>query len=189
MAIGDAHFDTAPLQVTQFEADIRIADQTSKLWLEKGGGYNTGESYALAHLFASKKIKADAWEKRRRKGFLFTMGDEPPLPVTKLQAQSFLGIDIREDLTAEQCAKMASEMFEVFHIVLINEGFARKSPDMVVKAWEKVVPQRVILLQDVAKLGETIISTIKACSLSAGRSVAVSNQWHSRSSQAVARLA
>ena len=44
MALGDIRFDQAPLQVSQCEADIRIADQLTDLWLESGGGGNDTES-------------------------------------------------------------------------------------------------------------------------------------------------
>lgn len=161
MAIGDANFDQAPLQVTQFEADIRIADQTSQLWIEKGGGFNSGESYPLAHLFAAHKVVSDAWDKRRKKGFLFTIGDEPPVDVTPEQAKQFLGINIKAKLTPAECAALALERFEVFHVILVNEGHAALHRDAVLKAWEAVLPQRLILLEDITKLSEAVVAAIR----------------------------
>jgi hypothetical protein len=179
MAIGDAYSDKAPLQVTQFEADIRIADQTSQLWLEKGGGINGGESYTLAHLFAAKKVVADAF-KRGQKGFLFTIGDEPPVGVTKKQAKDFLGIDISSDLSAAQCAALAMDHFHTYHVILTSEGYcASGGREAVLKAWEKVLPQRLILLDDITKLSEAVVAAILiadgASKASTCKSVAVAN--------------
>ncbi|MBY3150896.1 hypothetical protein HFO56_00440 [Rhizobium laguerreae] len=198
MAIGDAYSDEAPLQVTQFEADIRIADQTSQLWLEKGGGINSGESYALAHLFGAKKVVADAF-KRGQKGFLFTIGDEPPVGVTAKQAKDFLGLDIGSDFSAAQCAALALDRFETYHVILLNEGYcASGGRDAVVRAWEKVLPQRLILLDDITKLSEAVVAAIRigdgASKASTCKSVAVANAVGSlvdrgKPSGGVARLA
>nr|WP_250808106.1 hypothetical protein [Neorhizobium tomejilense] len=198
MAIGDAYSDTAPLQVTQFEADIRIADQTSQLWIEKGGGINSGESYPLAYLFAARKVVSDALARRKRKGFLFTIGDEPPVGVTKEQAKTFLGIDIAKDLTAAECAAMASESFEVYHVILVKEGYSARNPEAVLKAWEKVLPQRLILLDDITGLSDAIVATIRIADgerkAAVSKSVVVANAVRSLAERAapktgVARLA
>src|SRR5713101_1766112 len=47
MAVGDANCDAAPLQVSQFEADNRIVEQLTQIFLEHGGGGNNFESYNL----------------------------------------------------------------------------------------------------------------------------------------------
>jgi hypothetical protein len=198
MAIGDAYSDKAPLQVTQFEADIRIADQTSQLWIEKGGGINSGESYALAYLFAAKKVLADSF-KRGQKGFLFTIGDEPPIGVTAKQAKDFLGIDIPSDLSAAECANLALAHFEVFHVILMNEGFAAAGGrEAVLRAWEKVLPQRLILLEDITKLSDAVVAAIRITDgqtkAAASSSVVVANAVRTLAergprSRGVARLA
>ena len=42
-AIGDAYTDRSAFQATQFEADIRIAEQTQKIYIEGNGGGNGGD--------------------------------------------------------------------------------------------------------------------------------------------------
>ena len=73
MAIGDAYYDRAPLEATQFEADLRIVEQLRELWLEGGGGGNRGESYSLAHAFAGLKTATDAYELRGKRGLVLGM--------------------------------------------------------------------------------------------------------------------
>jgi hypothetical protein len=166
MAIGDAECDRAPLQVTQFEADIRIAQQLTELWLEGGGGGNRGESYSLAHAFAGLKTVHDAHQRRGRKGFLFTVGDEPNLDgVTRGQLRDVLGIDAQYDLSARDCVALASETYEVFHII-VDGTYAARDLKGVRRTWDPILPQRVIHLRDPAKLSQTIVSTIE---LLAGR--------------------
>jgi len=182
LAIGDAVTDRAPLQATQFEADIRIAKQLQELWLEKGGGPNDGESYNLAHLFAAEKTIFDAWEKRRKKGYLFTVGDEPVLAdVTSDQASRFLGLQT-PTLSTEECIRRASERYEVFHVVIVErQRFYGTDP---VAQWQTLLPQRVIILSDHTKLAEAIVSAIQVAE-GAGKA-AVASSWSGSTSLVVA---
>jgi hypothetical protein len=166
MAIGDACCDRAPLQVTQFEADIRIAEQLTELWLEGGGGGNRGESYSLAHAFAGLKTVHDAFSKRGRKGFLFTVGDEPNLDgVSRDQLRDVLGIDAQADLSAADCVDLASRSYEVFHSI-VGGSYAARDLAGVRATWDPILPERVLHLRDPGKLSQTIVSTIE---LIAGR--------------------
>ncbi len=48
MAIGDLECDDVPLQVSQYESDVRIAGHTDKIFFEGHGGGNGYESYTVA---------------------------------------------------------------------------------------------------------------------------------------------
>lgn len=186
MAVGDAYTDQAPLQVTQFEADISLADQVKDLWIEGGGGGNGGESYSAAHLFAATKTTVDSVIKRGKKGYLFTIGDEPIHDgMTQSQIERVLGVQMEADLSAAQCLQMAQRNWEVFHVVLSQEGYCSYGRDEVLRSWRNLMPERTIVLEDVTKLAETVTSVIQvhegdsvdnvSKSWSGGTSMVVSN--------------
>ena len=79
MGIGDLACDSAPIQASQFESDVRILDQTTKIYFEGGGGGNSYESYTAAWYFGLNNTKLDCW-KRGKKGVIITLGDEPLNP-------------------------------------------------------------------------------------------------------------
>jgi len=185
MAVGDARSDRAPLQATQFEADIRLADQVRSLWLEGNGGGNNGESYCGAHVFAATRTVTDAWEKRRRKGYLFTIGDEPVHDgMRQEELQRVFGKDFGRDLSARECVEMASKTYEVFHVVLRNEGYAAGDLKRVLDTWNPILPQRVILLDDYRKLAEAVVSTIQV--VEGARKADVAASWSGDTSLVVA---
>lgn len=185
MGVGDAKTDQAPLQVTQFEADIRVAEQARELWLEGYGGGNGGESYMAAHLFAATKVSADAWEKHGRKGYLVTIGDEPVHDgMTRDEIQRVLGISAEADLSAREILAMAERNWEVFHIVLANEGYARGRVDRVLDTWKPLLPERTIQLQDVDALAETVVSLIQVNE--GARAADVAASWSGSTAMVVA---
>ena len=162
MAIGDAYFDKAPLQVSQFEADNKIIEQLTDIWLEKGGGGNEFESYNLPWYFAANHTSIDCFEKRGKKGYLFTVGDENvPGPLTIGQIKQFIGDDIQADMSSADLLEQASKMYHVFHVIVEEGNYARHRLSQTVNAWTNLMGQHVIRLSDHTKLSEVIVSTIQ----------------------------
>lgn len=163
MAVGDATCDSAPLQVTQFEADIRLAEQMRQLYIEGGGGGNQGESYALPWLFAGTKTSTDAHEKRGRKGYLFSFGDEPILPVVgRHEASRFLGLQLARDVSAGECLALAQRGYEVFHI-LLRTGYSASAAGLesAERTWRPLLGQRLVILDDYRNIAELVVSLIQ----------------------------
>ena len=121
MGIGDMACDSVPAQASQFESDIRIADQLEKIYFEFGGGGNGFESYTLAWYFALNHTKIDAIDKRGKKGIIITMGDEPINPYLpkigrRANFNSVFGDTIEEDIDTNALYDEVSKKFECFHI-------------------------------------------------------------------------
>jgi hypothetical protein len=187
MGIGDVVYDRAPLQVSQFESDIRIADQLMEVFLEGGGGGNSSESYTLAWYFASMKTKLDSYTKRKKKGFIFTIGDEePPKRLLASELEKVFGAGQYEDLTSEQLLEMASRYFHVFHIIIEEGSHCRHDGgDRVFSTWKPLLGQRVIRLSDYKKLAEVIVSAIQ---VTEGDSVdTVTKSWSGDTSVVVSK--
>lgn len=164
MGIGDVEYDRAPLQVTQFETDLRMLEQLEKIFIEKGGGGNDFESYILAWYFAGKHVRMDCWEKRREKGFLFTFGDEYPTPTLSSSEIKDVFADNdnleRRMITAEECLEMASEKFNCYHVVLHGRGY--KFLDAVTAKWNTLMGEnRVCDLSDHKCLPELVSTILK----------------------------
>lgn len=163
MAIGDVYSDRAPLQVTQFEADIRISEQLSDLWLESGGGGNSFESYDLPWAFAARKTKIDSFDKRGKKGYLFTIGDEnPPLIATSQSTlKSSIGVSGEKDCSTAELLTEAEEKWNVFHVIVEQGDYARRSLPAVTAAWDKLLGKRAIHLNNYEYIAEVILSVIE----------------------------
>lgn len=163
-AIGDAAMgEVAPLQVSQFEADIRIAEQLQKIYLEGRGGGNNSESYTFPWYFMAMHTSIDCFEKRGKKGYLFTVGDEcVPKILTAEQIEKYLGYKPEKDFTAEELYNMVSRTYHVFHLMVEQGSYMSSSKDKVIDSWSKILGQNAIPLSDYTKMSEVIVSTIQA---------------------------
>lgn len=162
-AIGDAYTDVAPLQVGQFESGIEMEDNLTNVFIEGNGGgqYPPQESYQLAYYFAARKTVSDAWEKRKEKGYLFTIGDERPYPhVSKDEILKIFGETIEVDsIPTSQLIKEASERWEMFHIIPTETNHGREAS--LRHVWNELLgAEHVITIEDANNICELIGSTI-----------------------------
>lgn len=159
LAVGDHEVDRAPLQVAQFESgDAELDMWLTRTWIEQGGGGNAGESYLLAWYFAAFHTVTDAWEKRKQKGFLFTIGDEPCL--TRLPKQAIteiMGEPAQDGYDHTALLKLAQERYEVYHINCLEGQRGKRSEE----GWKELLGQNCISVQkesEIANLISTIVS-------------------------------
>ena len=123
MGVGDFECDDAPLQVSQFESDVRVAQQLDQIWMEHGGGGNNYESYTAPWVFGLYRTKLDAYDKQGRKGIIITMGDEPLNPdLPAGTVKDYLGsADGANQFGSFETSKLyedASKKFDIFHIAV-----------------------------------------------------------------------
>lgn len=149
---GD-YLDDFPLQVSQFESDIRIAEQLLELYFENCG--NGDVTPTLLWEFLSRHTNIDAINKRGQKGFVFTIGDNAEIRTGNM-AETISRVigDKIPDTTRESLLAEASEKFNIFHI-MIGGNNATDNSDI-------LVGHKISIGQDNIKaIPEIIISTIQ----------------------------
>ena len=120
MGIGDLACDSCPIQASQFESDIRIAEQLDKIYFEFGGGGNSYESYTAAWYFGSRHTKLDCLN-RGRKGIIITMGDEQLNPYLPFKSRGHglsevTGDNLQSDVETKELYEEASQKFNIYHL-------------------------------------------------------------------------
>jgi len=152
-AIGDHECDDAPLQIGQFESgDAELDMWLTRTWIEGNGGGNGGESYLLAWYFAGHHTRIDAFDKRKQKGFVFTVGDEPcleDLPVSAIKGIMGKSAVGQGNYTREALLAKAQEQNHVYHIH-INHGRDVDS------AWKQLLGKNLIEIEDYNLVSKTI---------------------------------
>lgn len=160
--IGDGQLngrEDASLQVGQFESGLEMDHWLTKIYLEGLGGGNSGESYLLLPFWAARHTSIDCYEKRGRKGYLFTVGDEPHLNrVTTREVKDYLGDTIQSDIDAQTVVAEASETYHVFHVI-IEEGSCGRSA-ATHQSWDSLLGARSLKLDNADYISEVIAAAI-----------------------------
>lgn len=165
LAIGDHECDQSPLQVGQFESSDELLDKwLTDVFLEGGGGGNSGESYLLAWYFAGYHTSTDAWDKRKKKGFLFTVGDEPTLKsLPSGNVKDIMGSGQHENYTSAALLDKARERFHVYHLHIKETGAGRR--EETVAGWKQLMGDHLIEVEshaDVSKIMADIILKVES---------------------------
>lgn len=163
MAIGDLAYDYEPIQMGQFESDIRIAEQVDAIYFEGHGGGNAYESYTAAWYMGLKHCDLDCW-KRGRKGVIITLGDETPnfcLPVkgTHKGLSSATGDKLQGDIETKDLLPEVREKFNVYHISVNDPQSSYEYNNRycgVDEKWKKLLGEDCYFVCDLNDLSKTI---------------------------------
>ncbi len=162
------------LQVTQFEADIRVVEQLLELKVGMGGNRYSYDS--LVWYFAAKHTRTDCFEKRGKKGFIFCVGDEvcggdEGERLSAYEIKSVFGDSVGSYFDLEELRYMASQKYEIFHIVT---GYQVQKA---YQTWNKFLPGRNAALssKNIDCLSEVITSIMQMANGTPREDVI--NQW------------
>ena len=159
MGIGDLSYDSAPIQISQFESDIRIAQQLDLVYMEHGGGGNAFESYTAAWYMALNHTRLDAW-KRGKKGLLITMGDEPLNPYLPARPLAYAtGDDVQADIETKPLLEAVSKKYDVYHLHVSHNQIDRYI-DGVQNSFGRALPKGRLAVVTVDSISNALISII-----------------------------
>jgi hypothetical protein len=160
MGIGDLAYDHAPIQMSQFESDVRIAEALDKIYMEHGGGGNSYESYTAAWYMGLKHTKLDCFDKQGRKAIIITMGDEPLNPYLPFrELNESINVTEQANIETPELYRQASEKFDIFHIAVDSPRDCYRSyAKDIEKSFGQILGNRL----KVAKIDE-LAQTIEDC--------------------------
>ena len=161
MGIGDLAYDSAPIQASQFESDIRIAEQLDKIYFEGGGGGNSYESYTAAWYFGLNHCKLDCWN-RGNKGIIITLGDEPLNPY--LLAESLSGVTgdkLQGDVETDALYKEVIQKYDVYHLAVEDrETSYWRYADRIKSSFGKYLDENHLKVVNMNNLANTIVGIV-----------------------------
>lgn len=170
MGIGDLSCDEAPIQMSQFESDIRIAEQLDAIYFEGGGGGNSFESYTAAWYMGINHCKLDCWD-RGQKGIIITLGDELPNPYLPIAIKDFRGLKnvvgdthLQGDIETADLLNEAREKFDLYHISVNdpNSSYAwNNKGDKLDIAWSRLLGDNNYYIANLDNLASTIVDIVK----------------------------
>lgn len=169
MGIGDLSCDEAPIQISQFESDIRIAEQMDAIYFEGGGGGNTYESYTVAWYMGTRHCKLDCWN-RGAKGIIITLGDELPNPYLPKQGWGGSGLaavtgdNLQSNIETKELLAEVNEKYNVYHLSVKDRNSSYDSHQRrydLDQAWTDLLGKDNYAVVTLDNLAPTIVNIIR----------------------------
>lgn len=160
MGVGDLAYDIYPIQLSQFESDIRIAESLDKVFFEYGGGGNGYESYSVAWYMGLHHTKLDCWNRNKR-GIIITMGDEklnPYLPQGKLQGLT--GDSLEKDIETTDLFDDVVRKYDIYHINVLHSVYSRNNASTVKESFVSVIGSQHFKEASIDDIEDTIVNII-----------------------------
>ena len=171
MAIGDLAYDDSPIQISQFESDIRIAENLDKIYFENGGGGNDYESYTAAWYMGIKHCKLDCWA-RGKKGLIITMGDEPINPyLPKSQLEYVTGDILQDKIETSKLYEEAAEKYEIYHICVQSGSYPDQTRQK--DTFAKVIGNQHVFISSVDNISKTITNIVEDFAQKSNQSIII----------------
>lgn len=180
MGIGDMAYDRCPVQMSQFESDIRIAENVDAIYHEHGGGGNSYESYSLAWYMGLHHTSLDCW-KRDKKGIIITLGDEnlnPYIPIVGYRStiMGTLGDDVQGTIETKDLYEEASKKFDIYHIHVSHSRSSDMRERDAVATFSDVIGVDNVKVATLETLSDTIVDIIvRTCENSSNNSNSFDN--------------
>lgn len=158
LPIGDHECDRYPLQVGQFESgDAELDLWLTRTYVESGGGGNGGESYLLTWYYGAEHTVTDSWEKRKQKGFIFTIGDEPCLrSLPNTVVNEIMGIKPEVSYTEKELLAKAQERYHVYHLHIMEGSAGYRS----LGYWKELLGDNCIQVNDHQEVSKVIAEIV-----------------------------
>ena len=172
-AVGDATVDRYPFQVGQFESDNRFDEQLRNIILEGGGGGQTQESYGLTYRFLAHHTETDSFNKRGKKGYAFSIGDEQPWdPVRGEEVSRIFGVQAGDQSVAALIAE-AQKTWEVYHL-FANDG-SYHNDEVIQGRWRSLLGERFVVVDDSSLMCEVVAGIIHSLETASGVDKAIAD--------------
>jgi hypothetical protein len=134
-------------------------DDLDKIYVEGHGGGQIHETYELAHYFFLHHTSTDCWDKRQKRGYFFTMGDEAPYDTIRAEhVKRLIGDTLQADIPTSEVVRALEERYNVFHIIVEEGSYPNNAA--VEGAWRKLLGERVLKLENQNSVAELIAMTI-----------------------------